>query len=248
MPDKKMQLTASMQMETESLVFSPDGDKQKAVVDIGGALYDDQGRRGASFTDKLTITAATVDQARRPRQNVVYTYQVYLAPGIYQMRIGARDGSSGKMGTAHQWIEIPNLASHKLVMSSLIAGERTAQARTSTTAAQNAPDRAPLRVDHRFHRNSFLRFLVYVYNATRAPADAQPDVAIQIQILRDQQPVVTTPLKKISTEGVAQLDQLPYAADISLEGLTAGQYVLQVTTIDRVAKSSAQQAMRFEIE
>jgi len=47
---------------------------------------------------------------------------------------------------------------------------------------------------------------------------------------------------------VAQLDQLPYAADISLEGLTAGQYVLQVTTIDRVAKSSAQQAMRFEIE
>jgi len=63
-------------MKTESLVFVSDGDKRKAVVDIEGALYDDQGHRGASFTDKLTITAATVDQALRPRQDVVYTYQV----------------------------------------------------------------------------------------------------------------------------------------------------------------------------
>jgi hypothetical protein len=81
-----------------------------------------------------------------------------------------------------------------------------------------------------------------------APADARPDVALQIQILRDQQPVVTTPLKKISTEGIAQLDQLPYAADVSLDGLAAGRYELHVTTIDRISKTSASRSMRFEIE
>jgi len=31
----------------------------------------------------------------------------------------------------------------------------------------------------------FLRFLIYIYNATRAAADSQPDVALQVQILRD---------------------------------------------------------------
>jgi hypothetical protein len=104
------------------------------------------------------------------------------------------------------------------------------------------------RVDHHFHVNSFLRFVVYVYNAMHAQTDARPDVALQVQVLRDNQPVITTALRKVSTEGAQDLDRLPYAADLSLEGLSAGRYVFQVTAIDRVSKTSTSQRMRFEIE
>jgi hypothetical protein len=55
-------------------------------------------------------------------------------------------------------------------------------------------------------------------------------------------------LKKISTDFMQKPDELSYAADVSLAGLAAGRYVLQVTAIDRVSKSSATQTMRFEIE
>ena len=248
-PDKGVVLTASLQLNTEALTFAPEDGKPKALVDLIGAIYNDQGKVGDSFADKVTITAVSPEQLRQPGQELVYNYKIYVPPGLYQMRVGARDTASGKIGTVKEWIEIPNLASHRLTMSSVFAGERAVQASAGFTEATNIEEQlAPIRVDRRFHRNSYLRFLVYVYNAARAPADDQPDVALQIQILRDQQPVLTTPLKKLSTEGVPRLDQLPYAADVSLEGLAAGRYLLQVTTIDRVAKTSASQAIRFEIE
>lgn len=253
-PEKGPLLTSSIQIPPESLVLATEAGKEKAVLDIIGGVYNDQGKMGAHFADRLAIPATAIDQLRQLGQNLLYNYQVYLPPGLYQMRVAVRDAGNGKIGTVNEWIEVPNLASRQLTLSSLIAGEREPLANTSASgnSASNATaptelELAPLRIDRRFHRNSFLRFLVYVYNAARA-SDSKPDVALQIQILRDQQPVLTTPLRKLSTEGVLQLEQLPFAADVSLEGLAAGRYVLHVTTIDRVSKTSASQAMRFEIE
>jgi VWFA-related protein len=247
-PDRGVLLTASIELSLESLVFATEAGKTQAVVDLTGAVYNDQGKAGDSFTDKVTITAGSPEQSRQAGHDFIYHYKIYVPAGLYQVRIGVRDPRSGKIGAVREWVEIPSLASHQLAMSSLIAGERKQQASGVKDAGQDANTLPPLRADRRFQRDSFLRFLVYVYNAARGPANAQPDVALQIQVLRDQQPVITTPLKKISTEGVSQLDQLPYAAEVSLAGLAAGRYELHVTTIDRISKSSASQTLRFEIE
>jgi hypothetical protein len=90
--------------------------------------------------------------------------------------------------------------------------------------------------------------MVFVYNAANAPADAKPDVALQIQIVRDDQPVVTSPLRKIPLDGIEDLKRLPYAAELPLTGLPAGRYVLQITAVDRVSKQSSSQQTRFEIQ
>src|SRR2546426_1029343 len=109
-----------MQVNTESLTFATEDGKQKALVDIGGSVHDDHGKVGATFNDRLTITATSRDQLRRSSREVVYNYPIYLPPGLYQVRVGARDPASGKIGTAYEWIEIPNLSAHKLGLSSLI--------------------------------------------------------------------------------------------------------------------------------
>ena len=244
---KGIMLTASMQVSTDSLTFALEDGKQKAQVDVVGSVYDHQGKAGAAFNDRMTITASSLEQLRRSSRELIYNYPVYLPPGLYQVRVGARDPANGKMGTAYQWIEIPNLSAHQLGLSSLTAGERPPST-SATTSDQNGLPTAILRVDHRFHRNSFLRFLVYVYNAAVSPADSKPDVALQVQILRDGQPVVTTPSKRVSSENVQQLDRIPYGGDISLEGLAAGRYLLRISVVDRVSKSSAAQELRFEVE
>jgi VWFA-related protein len=244
-PVKGMKLTALLQLKTESLAFKPDGEKQKAQLAVSGAIFDDKGRAGGSFAENLTITAASLEQGQKAGQEFDYTYEIYLKPGLYQVRMGVRDDSSGKIATSHEWIEIPNLASKKLLMSSLLAGERI---KLPNAAANADPNAAVLRAGHSFHRNSFLRFLVFIYNATSTPANSKPDVALQVQILRDQQPVMTAPLRKVPGEGQTQAGELPFAADVSLEGLAAGHYLLQITAIDLVSKSSTTQTMRFEIE
>src|SRR5215204_4423013 len=94
-----------------------------------------------------------------------------------------------------------------------------------------------LSVDRRFARTSHIRFLTFVYNSAPAPAGT-PDVALQVQIFRDDQPVFTAPLSKLRADAGADFARLPYMAELSLSTFPPGRYVLQITAIDRAAKTS----------
>ncbi|HEY3579148.1 MAG TPA: hypothetical protein VGK82_01350, partial [Pyrinomonadaceae bacterium] len=99
----------------------------------------------------------------------------------------------------------------------------------------------------RFKRASTLRFLIFAYNTTLAPVDHKRDVAVQVQVIRDDQPVLTTALRKITTEGVADLTRIPYAAEIPMTDLQPGRYLLQISVIDRVSKQSTKQQTHFDV-
>jgi hypothetical protein len=105
-----------------------------------------------------------------------------------------------------------------------------------------------LNVARRFKPDSFLRCLVFVYNATRTQPDRLTDVAIQVQVLRNNKPVITTPLKPVAAQPGHDHDRLPYATEVSLKGLTPGRYTLSITAIDRAAKTSASEQMRFDVQ
>lgn len=247
-PDKRMLLSASLKIAAESLSFSPDGGNQQAAVQILGMFFNERGQPGARFAERLTMTAASDRTVKGSDASLAYVFPVFLDSGLYQVRVAARDEKSGRTGSANGWVEIPDLSGGKLTLSSVIIGKH-APAPVSNTANNGQPtsDTVDLNIDRQYQRNSVLRFVFFVYNAAQAPADSHPDVAAQIQILRDNQPVITTALKKIATEGVDP-KRLPYAADLSLADLPAGQYVLQVTAVDRVAKTSASQQNRFSIQ
>lgn len=245
-PDRGIAMSASMQVPGELLLFSSKTGEPKAQVDLGGAVFNDRGE-SSRFGEQVTVTAPT-DSSKAANRNLTYSHTIYLPPGLYQVRVAARDAESGQIGTASAWIEIPDLSNHKLSLSSLIVGERPEpEAMTAKASGGPFPDPVQLSIDRRFKRNSYLRYLIYIYNSARAVMDSPPDVAMQMQILRESQPVATTTLKKVSTEGVADLQRLAYAAEIPLEGLPAGRYILKLTAIDRIAKSSASQQLRFEI-
>ena len=59
--------------------------------------------------------------------------------------------------------------------------------------------------------------------------------------------VVTTPVRKLSTEGMTNLARIPYGGQFPLESLPGGNYELQITITDRLAKTSATQRLPFQI-
>ncbi len=244
--DKGSMLSASMQVPREFFSFAPVNGKETAVVDIGGTFFNAKGQPGAQFNNRITITTASPDP--KVGQDLAYGHPVFLEPGLYQVRVAARDEKSGRAGSAHSWIEIPDLSKGQLALSSVLVGMRPAAARNPSLNNKHILENVGLSIDHRFSSGDYLRFVVYVYNATRAATDSKPDVAIQVQIVRDEQPVVTTPLRKVSTEDATDLGRLPYAAEVSLGGLPSGRYLLKLTVVDRVTKSSASQQTRFEIQ
>ena len=130
---------------------------------------------------------------------------------MYQVRVAARDALSGRVGTAKSWVEIPDLSARKLTLSSIVAGERSAALAEAPVAGGLFSKQVPLSIDRRFRRDSFLRCLVFVYNAVRAHSNRASDVAIQVQVLRNNKPVITTPVKPIATQAGHDQDRLPYA-------------------------------------
>ncbi|HKG80064.1 MAG TPA: hypothetical protein VKA78_11610, partial [Pyrinomonadaceae bacterium] len=207
---------------------------------------NDKGIFQTSFLERIVATEATMEAAKTYRKDITFTYPAKLPPGLYQVRVAARDDKSGKIGSAHAWVEIPDLSKKKLTMSSLLLGELT-QATMTNTSNSGAVSPVALSASHRFKHESTLRFLLFVYNTTFSHTDQKPDAAIQVQVIRDDQPVITTALRKVTSEGVADLARLPYAAEIPLSELLPGRYLLQVTVIDRISKQSASRQTHFDV-
>jgi VWFA-related protein len=244
-PDKGSSLSVTMEIPTEVLSSNTDDEKLSASVDFAGAVFDHEGKSTTTFGQRVTVAEALKSDGRKLK----YTHTVFPRPGLYQVRVAARDGLSGRIGTAKSWIQIPNLSEKKLTLSSIVVGERSA----ANSAEAIVPGRLfsnqiTLNIARRFKQDSFLRCLVFVYNASRAGTDRLADVAIQVQVLRNNKPVITTAVKQVAAQPGQDQDRLPYASEISLKGLAPGRYVLNISAIDRTAKTSASEQMRFDVQ
>ena len=239
-------LATSVSIPGEFLVFEPRNGKIQAAVDMTGAYFDDKGKPKANFYERLVVTAPSADEAKDYNGDIAYTHSANLPPGLYQIRVAVREFKTGRAGSAHSWIEVPDLSNKKLSMSSLLLGERT-QAMVANTSSSGSPGSVLLNPGHRFHHDSTIRFVVFAYNASISEVDQKPDVAVQTQVIRDDQPVFTTALRKVNMEGVSDTARIPYAAEIPLSELQAGRYVLQVTLIDRISKQSTSRQTHFDV-
>jgi VWFA-related protein len=237
-------LTTSVEIDREALTYQ-EGERRHADFDVIGAVIDDHGKTVGQFSQRLTVTPDSATPASQ--QHVVYSFQSPLAPGLYQVRAAARDVRSGRTGSAMRWIEVPEVGKSKISLSSIFLGERDPGEKAEAVKVEDVPRSVLLSVGRRFRRESFMRFLTFVYNAAPAAAQ-QPDVALQIQIFRDDQPVFTAPLTRLRSEGATDITHLPYMAELNLGDFPAGRYSLQITAIDRTAKTSASQRTNFVIE
>lgn len=233
-------LLASMQIDGAALKADPAAEVRKTEVDVLGVAIDDRGSL-SSFKQRLAIEPDSIASGARP---VIWNQQLALAPGLYQVRVAVRERDSGRTGSAMQWIEVPNISTGQLTMSSLFLGER----KPSETGEKFATAPRPVMVDveHRFARSSVLRFQTYIYNATREASD--PDISIDARVLRFGAPVVVLPSARLPTDTTADRSSLPYWAEMSLAKLPPGNYVLEVTATNRTAKAVAFQQANFVVE
>jgi VWFA-related protein len=243
---------SAIQLSSDALSFDSTNGKQTAVVDLVLVILNDKGKQVSAFKDRLSVAAGETKAADLSRHTLGSSYQVKLAPGLYQVRAAAREDGSGRIGSAVQWIEIPDLSKRRIAMSSLLIAERMVEPdKAGATGAFTLPASAPVvraSTDRRVGRSSRLRFVTFVYNASRGPSGiAPPDVALKIQLLRDGRLILADPLRKVATKDVADLSRLPYVAEIPLSGLQSGQYVLVVTALDQMTKSSATQRIDFVV-
>jgi VWFA-related protein len=250
MPGEGSLIAAAVKIDIDSESFTQEADKRTASIDLLGIIYDSDGKRIEYFRELLKIDASAAKLDKSSRPSIYYNYRAKLKPGLYQMRVAARDVKSGRTGTAVQWIEIPDLSSRRLALSSLLLSEQTGdgkQLQTGSTFETIFADTG-ISVDRSFVLSSRLQYLVFIYNASRGRnGQAKPDITLQTQVFRRNSLVIESPTRQVSTEGHDPA-RIPYAAEIPLNALIPGRYELLVIVRDQTAKTNTEQRISFEVK
>ena len=232
-PANGLVVTSSMEILGSGVSYGSDG---KATIKLAGVVLNDKGKIASSFKNELKI-----DPPKSGASDAIfYNHHTPLAPGIYQYRVAARDEKSGRVGSAIQWIVIPDLTKSQLTLSSVLLGGQVLEDKAH---AENA--HVQLSVDHTFSRSSKLGYWVFVYKAKR-DANGNTQLTVQTQVLRDGHPVLNSPPRKINSAG-QDVERVPFGEEISLKTLAPGKYDLKVMVMDGVAGTSATQIADFVV-
>src|SRR5205085_5904727 len=156
----------------------------KAVIDVialtfgeGGNVVDEVNR-----TETIRARGDTLERARR--DGLVYTMRVPVKnPGAYQLRVAVRDASTEKLGSASQFIEVPDLKKDRLALSGIVmqAAESAAPGGATNAAegAQKEPDPQGSAALRRFHAGDRVDYFFNIYNAELDKATGRPRVQTQ---------------------------------------------------------------------
>jgi len=233
-PANGLVVTSALEIISRGLTFGADG-RQPATIRLAGVVLNDKGKVAGSFRNQLNINPRKQSD---PQGGIFYNHHTPLTPGIYQFRVAARDETSGRVGSASQWIVIPDLSRNRLTLSSLLLGGQMVE----DTSKTNSPH-VQLSVDHNFVRSAPLGYWIFVYNAKR-DAGGNPQLTVQTHVLRDGRPILSSPERKLS-KGGEDPQRIPFGEELALKTLTPGRYDLKVTITDVLAGTTASQLADF---
>lgn len=246
-------LTTSVLLSSEGLGFTKVGEKQSADIDVAYVVLNNQGKPVTSNGRRLTMTEAAAQgahakEAAAQASKIMTNFTLTLpAPGLYQVRVAARDSRTGRIGSAFQWIEAPEFKAGNMALSSLLMSEIKAEESAKEKEASGSV-LSLVNVDRRFARSSSLLFQLYIYNAAQPSTGSQPSVTMEIEVLAvNGQSVMKAPAHPVLIQGT-DASRIRYTAAIPLKGLRSGVYTLQVTAADQTTKKRITQKSNFIIE
>lgn len=251
-----------LHVNAKDLKFTDEADgSKKAVFDILAVSFGDNGNVVDQIAKNYTLTIK--DNAYRKIINEGFVYHFAFPvkkAGAYQYRVAIRDAATEKVGSANQFIEVPNLKKNHLTLSGLILENLTieqwqrisktapASASPQTNDSTNPMSDTSLR---RFKRGTVLRYGFEVYNA-KLDQTRSPKLTVQIKIFRDGKLILEGKQTPLELLGQTDLERIKSVGAISLGSeMQAGEYVLQIIVTDNLAKEKhriAAQFVQFEIQ
>ncbi len=238
-----------LQVDAHDLTFSeePDGTR-KVVADVAAFAIGEQGATGSrDWNYVIRLSAREYQQASRG--GLVYKLSVPLEkPGPYQMRVAVRDAGSGRIGSASQFIEVPDIQRRRIALSGIIMNGVHAKDSYDEDAANKPyeiaqPGTAAMRI---FHAGEKISFAYVIFDARPASKTGRAVVETQYILYHDGRPVYTSPATPLKTEPQADLDRLFASGTLTLGSeLEPGEYIFQAVARDALAPPRYQTASQW---
>jgi VWFA-related protein len=253
-----------LHISAQDLKFTDEADgSKKAIFDVLAVIFGDNGAAIDQIAKTYTLKVKDESYKKILRDGFVYYFTLPIKkPGAYQFRVAIRDSQAGKVGSASQFIEVPNLKKERLTISGIVL-ENLNEAQWKRFSSEtpdisnnqlNAPVDDPNPMNdtslRRFKRNSILRYGFEIYNA-RLDTAKKPNLTAQIRVFRDGKLMLEGKQIPIDSTGQTDLERIKSSGAINLlGGMQPGDYVLQIIITDNLAKDKRKisaQFVQFEV-
>ncbi len=245
--DERVITAFTIQTDNQNLVFKDSGGLQEAQLNIFGKITHVSGRRAGVFEDPVITRATTEELTEAKGRKSAYQKAVALAPGRYRVDIIVRDIASGATGVRHQGFEVPKYDPAKLSTSTLVLavkleglGDQPAVGMFTIGNAKVIPN-----VSGTFHRGSPVGVYMQIYNAGIDQTTLRPAVDVEYALMKDGKELG----KQLEDwRGNSESGQrLTLSKLINSQGLTPGDYNVEVRVRDHVSGQSLVQSAKFTV-
>jgi VWFA-related protein len=224
--------------------FVKGGDKDKATLDIIGAVIDEAKRPVGRVRDTVKLNLDASLDARQ--KNIQYTTSFNLPPGKYEIKFVVRENQTGRMGSFIAGVTLPDLRKAPLKMSSILLASQRAPSKKQDPLVRNGQEYVP-NISHVFRQDQHLYLLYEVYDPAREkasggePRGAKPGVNLlsSLELIQGSTKVYETPIVQARAINVEGRDAVSFELDVPLSGLKPGLYLCQLNVIDDAAGSFA---------
>jgi hypothetical protein len=241
-----------LHIDTTDLTFAeePDGSRT-SQVDVVAVTFNGEGEQIDTLANSWKISAPQRDYQTMSTTGLTYRAVLPVKKaGPYQLRVVVRDTASRRLGSAMQYIDVPDLKKGRLTLSGIVmagdppAGPAAAEAAISREQVDSTPAR---RV---FRTGSAVLFAYEILNA-RTDSDKKPQLEARVRVFRDGRQVFASPSSTVETASPTNSKRVATGGRLQLSQLTPGDYVLQVIVADNLRFDKyrmATQAIDFQVQ
>lgn len=224
-----------------------------AGLEVVGVIMDETGKAVNSFSHSFDLKHGEVVTTQTQQRVLNYHNLVPLPTGIYNVRLAIADSEMKQVGSAFDWIEISDLKSKSLTLSSLMLAEAgngledTYNGFAALLESNGANAGQPLRPTRRFQSGGNLDFLLFAHNL-QANAQGVAGVIIQIKVLKNGTTAYAAPPGEMALTAEQIGQGYPCVARLPLLAYDPGEHELRIEVTDQISKQTSMRRTTFVIE
>ena len=252
-PTQGSVLRSFLHVNANDLTFTKEADgSHKAVFDLIAVTFGEDGKLVDQSANQHTINLTEATFQRVAKYGFTYNAVVPVKkPGAYQFRTALRDVPSNRVGSAGQFVQVPDVNKEHLTTSGLlIKGMPLDRYLKGENTAEDSDPMANASV-RQFRTPSALVYALAIYNAKMDKDTGKPNLTIQARLFRNGELVFTGNEVPFAAREQSDTTRLGGGGGIQLgTSMQPGEYVLQIVVTDLLVNDRyrvATQWMDFEI-
>jgi hypothetical protein len=221
-------VTTLVNVKAGDLSFREEAGKRVAEGDVAVMLFGDNGQLVGQTAIAFQAKLDPADYETALKNGFLYTlHSPVKKPGPYDVRVAVRDKATAKIGTATQFVQVPDLQPGRMALSSIML----LPSNSATSSDQGAPDlrgSVALRI---FHPGDTLTYGYEILNPKLDADLKRPKVLAQLRIYRDgKEFFVGKPAPVVAGSDVQRLTP---GGDIKIgPEMPPGEYMLEISVTD----------------